>query len=213
MLVLLGLPVADAEDRAATALARMLPDWGRLRREGDADVELALTVLDVWLREKGGPPEQPVAVPVPAGRVVTQELEDQLALLKRLSDGLGGLDATTRVTVVLHHLGELDVAQVSDVLGTSQAEVGQRLREAAVALDLVPLDPACHTAANAIDVPPPNLARIEARAHAGRRKRWLVTGVAVVALAMVAGGAYALTRPDPSDAMQALDVTPVENPI
>jgi DNA-directed RNA polymerase specialized sigma24 family protein len=213
MLVLLGLPVADAEDRAATALARMLPDWGRLRHEGDADVELARTVLDVWLREKGGPSEQPVAVPVPAGLVVTRELEDQLALLKRLSDGLGGLDATTRVTVVLHHLGELDVAQVSDVLGTSQAEVGRRLREAAVALDLVPLDPACHSAANAIDVPPPNLARIEARAHAGRRKRWLVTGAAVVALAMVAGGAYALTRPDPSDAMQALDVTPVENPV
>ena len=39
---------------------------------------------------------------------MTQELEDQLALLERLVDGLDRLDEPTRVTVVLHHLGELD---------------------------------------------------------------------------------------------------------
>ena len=51
VLVVLGQPVERAEDLAVASFARLLPDWGRLRREGDVDVELARVVLDGWVRD------------------------------------------------------------------------------------------------------------------------------------------------------------------
>ena len=152
-------------------------------------------------------------MPVPAGRLLTQELEDQLALLARLTDGLDRLDENTRVTVVLHHLGELDTDQVAEVLGEPRREVQRRLSEAALALGLVPLDPACHTAAAAIDVSPASVPRVLARARAGRRRQWWIAAVAVLAVAAAAAVAYAVTLPEPSAAPDALEVTPVENPV
>ena len=148
---------------------------------------------------------------VPAARVMTQELEDQLALLERLVQGLGGLDDATSVAVVLHHLGELDEQQVAEVLGEPRAEVHHRLSEAAAALDLQPLDPACHSAAAAIDVSPPSVARVVSHANAGQRRRWLVTGAVVVAVALVAGVSYLLTRPTPAPDPDALEISAVEN--
>jgi len=211
VLVVLGQPVDRAEDVAVASFARLLPDWGRLRREGDVDVELARVVLDGWVRTRGQQPAMTVPVPVPAGRVITQELEDQLALLERLVRGLDGLDETTRVTVVLHHLGELDEEQVADVLGESRGEVGRRLSEAAAALDMQPLDPACHGAATAIDVPPPSVVSVVARASAGQRRRWLVTGAVAGALVLVAGVSYAVSRPASTTDPDALEISPVEN--
>ena len=213
VLVLLGQPPASAEDLAVASFARMLPDWSRLRREGDVDVELARVVLDGWVRARSRQPAPQVPVPVPAGRLLTQELEDQLALLARLTDGLDRLDENTRVTVVLHHLGELDTDQVAEVLGEPRREVQRRLSEAALALGLVPLDPACHTAAAAIDVSPASVPRVLARARAGRRRQWWMAAVAVLAVAAAAAVAYAVTLPEPSAAPDALEVTPVENPV
>jgi hypothetical protein len=205
------------------AFARILPDWGRLRREGDVDVELARTVLDAWVRDRGAQrvsqtvdqPAEREREPVPASRVLTQELEEQLALLERITNGLGGMDESTRVTVVLRHLGELDARQVSEVLGEAPVEVGRRLSDAAQALDVGPLDHACHEAAVAIDVPPPSVERVVARAGAGRRRRWLVSGAALAALVLVTGATYVVTRPEPvpQTALDALDITPVENPV
>ena len=131
VLVVLGQPVERAEDVAVAAFARLLPDWDRLRREVDVDVELARVVLDGWVRTRGQQPAPRVPVPVPAARVLTQELEDQLALLERIVDGLDQLDETTRVAVVLHHLGEFDQDQVAEVLGEPRTQVGRRLSEAA----------------------------------------------------------------------------------
>jgi DNA-directed RNA polymerase specialized sigma24 family protein len=214
VLVMLGVPPERADELAEAAFARILPDWARLRREGDVDVELARTVLDAWARH-GGAPAGRDREPVPAGRVLTQELEEQLALLERIADGLGPMEETTRVTVVLRHLGELDAGQVSEVLGEAPAEVGRRLADATRTLDLGPLDPACHQAAGAIEVRPPSLERVVARASAGRRRRLVVTGAAVAVLALVTVVTYALTRPepDPLTTLEALDVTPVENPV
>ena len=211
VLVVLGHPVDRAEDVALASFARLLPDWGRLRREGDVDVELARVVLDGWVRTRGQELAPQVPVPVPAGRVMTQELEDQLALLERLVRGLDRLDDTTRVTVVLHHLGELDEQQVADVLGEPRRDVGHRLSEAATALDMHPLDPACHAAANAIDVAPPSVARVVARANAGQLRRWLVTGAVVGALVLVAGISYVVSRPAVTTDPDALEISPVEN--
>ena len=214
VLVVLGQPAERAEDCAVAAFARLLPDWDRLRREVDVDVELARLVLDGWVRTRGTEPAPRVPVPVPAARVLTQELEDQLALLERIVDGLDHLDETTRVAVVLHHLGELDQDQVAEVLGEPRTQVGRRLSEAATTLDIVPLDPACHSAATAIDVPPPSVARVVSLAASKRRRQWLVTGGVVAALALVAGTAYVVTRPDPGAAPPgALAVSPVENPV
>ncbi len=53
VLVMLGVPPERADDLAVAAFARILPDWGHLRREGDVDVELARTVLDAWVRNRG----------------------------------------------------------------------------------------------------------------------------------------------------------------
>ena len=131
VLVVLGQSVERAEDVAVASFARLMSDWGRLRREVDVDVELARVVLDGWVRVRGQQPAPRVPVTVPAARLLTQELEDQLALLERIVAGLDELDETTRVTVVLHHLGELDQDQVAEVLGMSRAEVGRRLSEAA----------------------------------------------------------------------------------
>ena len=181
VLVMLGVPPERADELAVAAFARILPDWARLRREGDVDVELARTVLDAWARHGGAPTERD-REPVPAGRVLTQELEEQLALLERLADGLGRLEETARVTVVLRHLGELDVGQVGEVLGEPPVEVGRRLSEAARVLDLGPLDPACHEAAGAIDVRPPSVERVVARAAAGRRRRLVIAGSVAAAL-------------------------------
>jgi hypothetical protein len=141
---------------------------------------------------------------------MTRELEDQLALLERLVDGLDRLDETIRVTVVLRHLGELDEDQVAEVLGEPPSEVRRRLSEGAAALDLVPLDQACHSAATAIEVPPPSVGRVIAKVDSGRR-RWMVAGAAAGALVLVSGVSYALTRAAPSDNPGALAVTPVEN--
>ena len=146
---------------------------------------------------------------------MTQELEDQLALLERLVDGLDRLDETTRVTVVLHHLGELDQDQVADVAG--RAALGRsdrRLSEAAAALDLVPLDPACHSAATAIDVPPPSVARVVAHADAGaapavagdRRRRGR-------AGARGRGRPIVVSTDAPATDPDALGELPVENPV
>jgi hypothetical protein len=211
VLVVLGQTIARAEETAVASFARLLPDWQRLRSEGDVDVELARVVLDAWVRERNREPAPRVPVPVPAVPVVTQELEDQLALLERLTDGLDRLDETTRVAVVLHHLGELDLDQVAEVLGETREQVRVQLALAATELDLVPLDPACHTAANAIDVPPPGVTQVVARAAASRRRRWQVTGAVVAAVALVAGGAVAVSRPTSSDDPDALDISPVEN--
>ena len=211
VLVVLGYPVDRAEDVAVASFARLLPDWGRLRREDDVDVELARVVLDGWVRTRGREPAPQVPVRVPAARVMTQELEDQLALLERLVEGLAELDDATSVAVVLHHLGELDEQQVADVLGESRGEVARRLSEAAVALDLQPLDPACHSAATAIDVPPPSVARVLAHASAGQRRRWLVTSAVVVALALVAGVSFLLNRPPSAADPDALEISPVES--
>jgi hypothetical protein len=211
VLVVLGQPVDRAEDAAVAAFARLLPDWARLRREGDVDVELARVVLDGWVRTRGQQPAPQVPVPVPAGRVITQELEDQLALLERLVRGLDELDETSRVTVVLHHVGELDEQQVADVLGEPRWEVGRRLSEATTALDMRPLDPACHSAAGAIDVAPPSVAAVVARASAGQRRRWMATGAVAVALALVAGVSFLVSRPAATTDPDALEISPVEN--
>ena len=53
VLVVLGHPVDRAEEVAVASFARLLPDWGRLRREDDVDVELARVVLDGWVRARG----------------------------------------------------------------------------------------------------------------------------------------------------------------
>ncbi len=214
VLVVLGQPEERAEEGAVAAFARLLPDWDRLRREVDVDVELARIVLDGWVRTRGTEPAPRVPVPVSAARVLTQELEDQLALLERIVDGLDHLDETTRVAVVLHHLGEFDQDQVAEVLGEPRTQVGRRLSEAATALDIVPLDPACHSAATAIDVPPPSVARVVSLAAGRRRRQWLVSGGVVAVLALVAGVAYVATKPDPGAAPPgALAVSPVENPV
>jgi DNA-directed RNA polymerase specialized sigma24 family protein len=211
VLVVLGQPLDDAEDVAVASFARLLPDWGRLRREGDVDVELARVVLDGWVRTRGQQPAMQVAVPVPAGRVITQELEDQLALLQRLVRGLDRLDETTRVAVVLHHLGELDEQQVADVLGEPRHEVGRRLSEAATSLDMQPLDPTCHQAATAIDVSPPPVATVVARASAAQRRRRMLTSAVAGALVLVAVASYLVSRPDPTTDPGALAISPVEN--
>ena len=211
VLVVLGHPVDRAEDLAVASFARLLPDWGRLRREGDVDVELARVVLDGWVRTRGQQLAPHVPAPVPAGRVITQELEEKLALLERLVRGLDLLDDSTRVTVVLHHLGELDEQQVADVLGEPRREVGRRLSDAAIALDMHPLDPACHSAATAIDAAPPSVARVVAHANAGQRRRWLVTGAVVGALVLVAGISYVVSRPAATTEPDALEISPVEN--
>ena len=217
VLVVLGVPPERADELAVATFARLLPDWARLRREGDVDVELGRVLLDAWARQRGtaSEPAERERTPVAAGRVLTRELEEQLALLDRLADGLAGVDETTRLTVVLRHLGELEVEQVGDVLGEPPAEVGRRLAEAAHALDLVPLDPACHAAAGAIDVPPPPVDRVVATAAATRRRRWLVTTGAVAVLVLVAGTAFVVTRPDPPPVreLDPVDITEVENPV
>ena len=105
--------------------------------------------------------------PCPRAGCSTRELEEQLALLERITDGLGRLEESTRVAVVLRHLGELDVAQVAEVLGEPPAELGRRLAVATEALDVGPLDPACHEAGAAIEVPAPSVERVVARAGAG----------------------------------------------
>jgi hypothetical protein len=212
-LVVLGVPVGQVEDVAVGVFARMLPDWARLRREADVDVELGRLLLDA--RARGGARSHPEPAPVPAGRVLTQELEEQLALLARLTDGLERCDEATRLTVVLRHVTELEVEQVGDVLAVAPGEVGRRLSDAAYALDLVPLDPACHEAGAAIDVPPPAVERVVATATAGRRRRGLVAGAALAALVLVVGVAFVVTRPDPpaQGVLGALDVTPVGNPV
>jgi hypothetical protein len=211
VLVLLGHPADRAEQVTVASFGRLLPDWRRLQREIDVDVELAREVLDGWVRTRGKQPSPRVPVPVPASGIVTAELEDQLALLERLVDGLHRLDETTRVTVVLRHLGELDVDQVADVLGEPRREVERRLSEAATVLELGPLDPACHSAAGAIDVPPPSVSRVVAHVAADRRKRWTAGGAAVAALTVVAGVSYVVTRPASSSDPDALQVSPVEN--
>ena len=214
VLVMLGVPPERADELAVGAFARILPDWARLRREGDIDVELARTVLDAWVRN-GGARADRERERVPAGRVLTQELEEQLALLERLADGLGRIEESTRVTVVLRHLGELDAGQVSEVLGEPTVEVSRRLSEATNALDLGPLDPACHAAAGAIDVRPPSMERVVARAAAGRRRRLVVAGAAVAVLALAAGVTYVVTRPEPAPqtTLEPLDITRVDNPV
>jgi DNA-directed RNA polymerase specialized sigma24 family protein len=211
VLVVLGHPVDRAEDVAVASFARLLPDWGRLRREDDVDVELARVVLDGWVRTRGREHAPQLPVSVPAARVMTQELEDQLALLERLVQGLGELDDATSVAVVLHHLGELDEQQVAEVLGEPRAEVHHRLSDAAAALALQLLDPACHSAAAAIEVSPPSVARVVAHASAGQRRRWLVTGAVVLALVLVAGVSYLVTRNTPAADPAALEISPVEN--
>jgi DNA-directed RNA polymerase specialized sigma24 family protein len=211
VLVVLGHPVERAEDVAVASFARLMPDWARLRREGDVDVELGRVVLDGWVRTREPKPAPRVPMAVPAARVMTRELEDQLAMLERLLDGVDRLDEATRATVALRHLGDLDTDQVADVLGEPRWEVERRLSDAAVALDLVPLDPACHSAATAIDVPPPAVSRVVATAQAASRRRWLVAGAVAAVLAVVAGVAFAATRPAPSTDPDALPVSPVEN--
>ena len=150
--------------------------------------------------------------------MLTQELEDQLALLERIVDGLDRLDETTRVTVVLHHLGELDQDQVAEVLG-EPPDAGRptALRGRRSALDLVPLDPACHSAATAIDVPPPSVARVVSYGRRPRaRRQWLVTGGRPARAGRSSPAvAYVATEPDPSATRPgaARAVTPVENPV
>jgi len=215
VLVMLGVRPARADDLAVAAFARILPDWDRLRREVDVDVELARTVLDAWVRDRGVARAERAREPVPAGRLLTRELEEQLALLERITDGLDRLDESTRVAVVLRHLGELDLAQVAEVLGEPPAEVGRRLAAATEALDVGPLDPACHEAGAAIEVPAPSVERVLARAGAVRRRRWLASGAVAAVLVLVTGVTYAVTRPEPvpQTTLEALDVTSVENPV
>ena len=213
MLVLLGLPARRAEETAVAAFARMLPDWRRLTREGDLDVELARVVLARWVRARSAEPAPRPAVLVPTAAALTPELEDQLALLEELMGGLARLDESTRVTVVLHHLGELDPAQLAETLGEPPAELERSLAAARSALGLGALDGVFRSASAAIAVPPASVSRVVAKADATRRRQWLVTGAVLLVLVAVAGGAFALTRPEPPATLESLTITPVENPV
>jgi hypothetical protein len=202
--VLLGVPTAEAEALASDAFADVLPGWGALRRAGDRDVEVARVVLDRWARAGVGAPR---SVSVPTPRLLTSELEERLALLTRLGDGLADLQETSRVAVVLHHVLGLDVADTAAALGETPPAVEYRLHDAARTLDLGPLDTVCHDAAAAIEVAPPDLAEISARSHSDARRRWLVGGALVVALVLVATGVAALVRPEPEPHLTPLTVT------
>ncbi len=208
--VLLGVPTPDAEEWASDVFADVMPAWGSLRHEGDRDVEVARVVLDRWTRAGVAAP-LPVAVPAP--RLLTSELEERLALLARLGDGLSDLQEMTRLAVVLHHVLGLDAADTAAALGQPPAAVEYRLQDAAKTLDLGPLDSACHEAAAAIDVSPPDLAEIAVRSRSGRRRRW-GAGVAVAAaLVLVAVTAALLLRPEPTPRLASLEVTSEENPV
>ncbi len=213
MLVLLGLPARRAEETAVAAFARMLPDWRRLTREGDLDVELARVVLDRWVRERSAEPAPQPAVLVPTATALTPELEDQLALLEELMGGLARLDEPTRVAVVLHHLVELDPAQLAETLGEPPAELERRLEAARGALGLGALDGVFRSASAAIAVSPASVSRVVAKVDATRRRQWLITGTALLVLVAVAGGAFALTRPESPVVVEPLTITPVENPV
>jgi hypothetical protein len=208
--VLLGVPTAAAEVLASDAFADVLPGWGALRRAGDRDVEVARVVLDRWARAGVGAPR---SVSVPTPRLLTSELEERLALLTRLGDGLADLQETSRLAVVLHHVLGLDVADTAAALGETPPAVEYRLHDAARTLDLGPLDTVCHDAAAAIEVAPPDLAEISARSHSDARRRWLVGGALVVALVLVATGVAALVRPEPEPHLTPLTVTKEDNTV
>ena len=70
VLVMLGVPPERADDLGVAAFARILPDWERLRREVDVDVELARTVLDAWARDLGAARAERARESVPAGRLL-----------------------------------------------------------------------------------------------------------------------------------------------
>ncbi len=209
--VLLGVPVTVAESLTREVFAEVLPRWGSLQRDGDLGVELAQVVVDRWARAGAKPAPQPVTVPTPL--LLTSELEQRMALLVRLGDGLAGLDETTRLAVVLHHLLGLDLAEVAAVLGATPAAVRYRVQDAAHTLDLGSLGLACPEAAAAIDVSPPDLAGIEARFRASRRRRWLASGAIGAAVVLVAAGVTLLVRPTPEPTLDPLPVTPADNPV
>ncbi len=212
MLSLLGLPQDAAEEVTTAALARLLPEWPRLRREGDPDLELSRRVLDGWVRVRGREPAR-TQVPLPAGRLLTPELEDQLALFEDLGAGLERLDETTRLAVVLRHVVELDRDQVGQLLGEGGPEVTRQLADASSALRLGMLDEACRRAASAVDPGVVPLGEITARAAASRRRVWMIT-LGVVAVVVLGGVlSFAVTRPPTPDRLEALDVSPVENPL
>ena len=193
MLVLLGLSVQRAEETAVAAFARMLPDWRRLTREGDLDVELARLVLGCWMRERSDEPAPRPAVLVPTASALTPELEDQLALLEELMGGLARLDEPTRVTVGAPPPRRARPRQLAETLGEPPAELEQSLAAARSALGLGPLDRVCRSASAAIAVSPTSVSRVVARADATRRRQWLVTAAALLVLVAVVGGAFALT--------------------
>jgi len=211
-LVLLGLPGERAEDAVTGALARLLPAWSRSSREGDPDLELARSVLDAWVRQRGEFPSR-VPVPVPAGRLLTSELEDQLRLLEELTARLDRLDEPTRVAVVTRYVTDLDLGQVADLLGESTSAATDRLTRASAELGLGPLDEVCRRAGGAVEVPLPSMGEVERRAGAARRRAWLVTGAVAVVLGVVAWASFALTRPEPPEGLQALEISPVTNPL
>jgi RNA polymerase sigma-70 factor (sigma-E family) len=135
--VLLGCPLAEAEDLAQQTLLRCYVKWPHVERADDRDAYVARIQLNLlrqsrrrrWTRE------------VASGDLVdgtvadaTGDVDDADALMRALA----GLPAAQRQVVVLRYYLHLSEQQIAEVAGVAPGTVKSRLSRALAALAASP---------------------------------------------------------------------------
>jgi DNA-directed RNA polymerase specialized sigma24 family protein len=203
-LVLLKVPTRTAHELAADALSRLYPDFARLSREEDVEVEVYRELFDArhrYARHGDAEDEAGEAVGAVAGDHesddVPEELTEAQERLAQLQAALDSLSPDDREVVVLLHVAELSDDQVSDIL---DRDLGSPPRIEA---------PDVHLALEAIPVEPLHVGDVAELAQARRRRLWTRTG-GVIACLVILGlvGMWVVDRLD-----RLGDVEGADNPL
>lgn len=204
-LVLIGLPLAQAEDVALTGLARCRTAWRGLQEVDDVDAQVYGTVFDG--RPGPLPPRVVVAVDDPSeAERLRQQIEEQLELLT----------PEQREAVVLRLVAGLDVVQVADVLDVPADTVRGRVADGLARIEPAALrtESAFRTAAGSVEVSPLPYDGVVERARQQRRRRVRIIGASVAAaLVVLAGATWLAARPGEPAAPAPIEVVPAPNPV
>jgi DNA-directed RNA polymerase specialized sigma24 family protein len=176
-LVLLEVPSHAAHELAADALSRLYPDFARLSREEDVEVEVYRELFDARHRFARHADDARADIVAEARSQrpddVLEELTEPQERLAQLQAALDSLSAADREVVVLQHVAELSDDQVADIL---ERDLGSPRRLEA---------PDVRLALEAIPVEPLHVGDVAELAQARRRRLWTRTGGVIVGLVLV----------------------------
>lgn len=124
----------DAEEVAQDAFVRLLEHWGKVRDYGDPEAWLRTVAVRALVSRQRRRRVAVRGLAVLGRRAVTALPATEPAHDVELAEALAGLPIDQRAVLVLHHLHDLSVAEVAELLHIPTGTVKSRLSRARAAL-------------------------------------------------------------------------------